>query len=160
MEWLFFFIALAVLMFLHELGHVLLGLLVGYKFESIGFSSGAIFPHVAMMEPEESQWRERVFLLGGFLSTVTLFLLVSFQFLNLPQAVFAAFFVQFMLETNPFFSDFSMLLFYRESYLPYKSDINQLKEKIKDQWFTPKWYIHLTLWAVGVIGFLRLLFGA
>lgn len=158
MEWLILLIVWPLLMLLHELGHVLCGLLMGYKLEYIGFSQGAIFPHVAMTAYHETRLRHSVFLLGGFLSTLSLFVLFSLPILNVPQVIFIAFFVQLVIETNPFFSDFSMLFFYHESYLSSRSDISQLKEKIKEQWFSPKWYLHLSLWILLILGLFRSIF--
>jgi len=158
MEWLILLIVWPLLMLLHELGHVICGLVMGYKLDYIGFSRGSIFPHVAMTAYRETRLRHSVFLLGGFLSTLTLFGLFSLRILDAPQVIFTAFFVQLAIETNPFFSDFSMLLFYHESYLSSRSDITQLKEKIKEQWFSLKWYLHLSVWILLIVVLYRTIF--
>ena len=158
MEWLILIMVWIGLMFLHELGHVVCGLAMGYKLEYIGFTPRSIFPHVAMTAHHETRLRHSIFLLGGFLSTLSLFTLATLRVIDAPQLIFTAFFVQMAIETNPFFSDFSMLLFYQESYLPSRSDITQLKEKIKEQWFSSKWYLHLTLWILSIVLLYRFIF--
>ena len=160
MEWLLFIIVWAVLMLLHELGHVICGLLLGYKLEAIVFSFQSLFPHVEMTAFKETWLKHSLFLLSGFGVTLILFIITVLQFNTdtIAPFIYAAFFAQFLAETNPFFSDFSMLLFYKEAYLPYRSDIETLKGKLRDLWYTPKWYLHLFTWAVFAIIFYKSFF--
>lgn len=147
-----------ILMLLHELGHIISGKLLGYRFEYLGFREGSIFPHVAMTDYEATQWKRSIFLLGGFSTTLSLFLLIQVLGLSVSKMVFLAFLLQMAIETNPFFSDISMLMFYRESYDVAHEDIGELKNKIKAQWFTPKWYLHFALWLFALWGVYKLIF--
>jgi membrane-associated protease RseP (regulator of RpoE activity) len=150
MEYLLALICWIVLMLLHELGHIVFGWAVGYKFQALNLSPGTIFPHVVMEARDEEKWRRKVYLIGGFSITICLFGLYYISGFS-SKAILLVFIIQMAVETNPFFSDLAMLIFYREGYERANDHFENLKQKIREQWFTPKWYAHLGVWLLGLI---------
>jgi hypothetical protein len=154
MEYLLALIYWICLMLMHEFGHVLCGWSVGYKFRALSLSPGTIFPHVVMEAEDEENWRRKLYLIGGFASTLCLFVLYNLLGFS-SQAVLVVFFIQMALETNPFFSDIAMLVFFRECYVKANDHFENLKQKIQSHWFSLKWYAHLGIWLLGLIYLFR-----
>ena len=140
MEWSFLnmlFISLTVagLTLIHELGHILAAKQMKMRIFKIGAALGPI-PHVfvAAEHPKEF-WKRFIYLMAGSFITLTLFILfLSLAPKSVHQWMYLAFALQIIIETNPFYSDFTIITgLSREEYI-----------------FSSKWYIHFTLW-MGII---------
>ena len=103
------------------------------------------------------------FLISGNLMTIVLFI-IYLSFFNRYDIVYYAFSYQLIVETNPFYSDYTTIIF---SYL-YKDDfIKQFdnrspsgrdqvetgyKENYKDKYLFGKfWYLHFTVWGIFIV---------
>lgn len=119
---------------LHELGHVAVAKWYGLALQKVGFTlvpTPHVFVEVDMPKRDQEKY---LFLLAGTLTTL-LFCGLAY-FLGWFQYLFIAFAFAFQIivETNPFYSDFTIITgLERDEYL-----------------FSSKWYIHFMLW-IGLI---------
>jgi hypothetical protein len=156
MSAILFFTCLLLLMLLHEAGHAIVALCLGYRVERLQFAPGSIFPYLSVQETRQDQWCKNLFLAGGTLMTLLLFFLAASQSFWLQPWLFYALVLQIAMETNPFFSDWSMMLFRQELQNNDQGRIVDLKNKIQELWFTKKWYCHFLAWSTLIISFLSL----
>lgn len=148
LTWILTFATLPFLMLLHEGGHALSATLLGYKVEGLGIAPRTYMPYISVHIQRRDYWRKVIFMISGCAVTMTLFFWAHSQsFWGLPW-LFYGLWLQIAIETNPFFSDFSMLLFEREIKAHHKGDITDMQESVKACWFSNKWYAHVMAWTL------------
>lgn len=129
-------IGIALVMFLllvfHELGHVIAAKLISAPIVSVGFYSKAIpHPHVAIESPT-SLSKKAFYLLAGLMSTLSLLLVCYALNLLVYPMIYLAFSFQIALETNPYYSDLTIL-----------------GELVKPKYKTSTvWYVHFSIWFI------------
>lgn len=142
-----------ILIILHELGHIISAKALKLKIQKIGFQ---IMPYpsffVAIKWPTK-EIEKYIYLFSGTFITVSLFVIAYiYNFLN-NKYLFFAFIIQLINESNPFYSDFVIAISHKikidENYKKSLADFN--KEQLSKYLFSPKWYIHLLLWALIII---------
>lgn len=134
-------ITILVLTVLHELGHVAAAKALNLRI----FKVGALlrpFPHlfVAVGYPKVF-WKKFIYLMAGSAVTLSLLLIcfLSGQ-LVLLKWLSLAFAYQIIMETNPFYSDFTII-----TGIP-----------TDDYLFTKKWYIHFFAWMCIIIVIIKM----
>ena len=152
---LFFF----VLMFLHELGHIIAVKYLRLSIKKVGFQIKP-YPHffVAASWPRTNK-EKNIYLFAGM--TITLILLLFslyFSFFGL-KSLLVAFIIQIILETNPFYSDITISVVSNFKKIKYgKSYGTDYKKEFTNYQFTRNWYIHFTLWTTLIILLTKLYF--
>lgn len=150
MEFLLFPLTILVLTTIHESGHVGTAKVLGLRITGIGLTMKPIpHPYVSI---NWSGSRPRVlafFFAGVTLTALQFSLLLGNHFFNQP-IVYVAFCAQLILETNPFYSDFTLA--FRFMVYPRRTEYS----------YSLLWYVHLSLWAALIILLLsrRFLYGA
>lgn len=129
-------LCLVVLMLLHESAHVVAAKLLHLKVEQIGISMTP-FPHffVAISDVPDG-YIQYLFMFSGIATTCIILTILWASELLLYRFLYTAIAVQFMADTNPFYSDFT-LTFGRK----YKYGL--------------LWYAHFCLWGYFLYLFLR-----
>lgn len=146
-NWLIIIAALTLLMLAHEAGHVIMAKLLGLKVTGFGLKLKPQ-PHlyVAVKWPFRAKYRN-LYLAGGSLMTLILFITSYFLgFLSIQQ-VAIAFTLQIVLELNPFYSDITIALIYKKVDFRIK---NSFQTEYNRHRFSVIWYIHFLAWA-GII---------
>lgn len=159
-----------IILFLHEIGHVIAAKLMNMPIRKFSFSMRP-FPrfYVSVVDRNISLIKRIIYFLSGNLMTLSLFAIcVCFQTAqtNLILYIIA---IQILVETNPFLSDYSSLLFYIKNrkaidgipvyiYNKQKEEqINLLMSNLKDSYFLSWiWSIHFVLWFFLIILILTL----
>ncbi len=159
-------IALAIFHVSHEIGHLLCAKLFKFRILKIGFALKPIphtFVHVSINSSKVNNLKRKIYYLSGFFVYISLLIVFvastnyhSWTLLQYESIVYA-FFVQFMIETNPFFSDFVLLQLdndiqnklkacrYRVSFKAIHKQAFSLHQ------FSKNWYIHFTLWTITLL---------
>ncbi|QZT35894.1 hypothetical protein K5X82_11375 [Halosquirtibacter xylanolyticus] len=147
----------AVIMLLHELGHVISAKLMGLPIIDFGIKSKP-YPHLYVSTERPSNDTQRfIYLSAGMISTlIWCVVLWSLGFLSYPFIMWA-FILELALEANPFYSDITIALIaikIRKKGLinPHESEYNRV---IKDHQFSIQWYIHFTLWTILVVSLIK-----
>lgn len=146
-NWLIVIAALTLLMLAHEVGHFIMAKLLGLKVKGFGLKLKPQ-PHfyVAVKWPSGANQRN-LYLAGGSLMTLILFITSYFLgFLNIQQ-VAIAFTLQIVLELNPFYSDITIALIYKKVDFRIK---NSFQTEYNRHQFSFIWYMHFLAWA-GII---------
>lgn len=142
-----------VLMFLHELGHVLFAKLLGLKVYKVGFQWSP-YPHffVAADWPKQ-QLKRLIYLFSGSLITVTLFFISYCVNWLENSAIYYAFAIQLIIELNPFYSDFTIAAVTSNEFEANmnKSYADLYKERFAHYQFSYRWYIHFALWVIFIL---------
>jgi hypothetical protein len=148
LTWILTFATIPVLMLLHEGGHALSATLLGYRVEGLGIAPRTYMPYISVHIQRKAYWRKIIFMISGCAVTLVLFAWAySNTFWGL-EWLFYALWLQIAIETNPFFSDFSMLLFEKDIKENAKEDITNMQEAVKACWFTNRWYAHVMAWTL------------
>lgn len=152
MQLFLFFIFLFALVFFHELGHVLSAKLLGLYVQKIGFQFQP-YPHfyVAVNWPPK-KIHKFVYLFSGTFLTLILFAVSTYNHFFELSILYWAFFVQFIIEFNPFYSDFT-IAFVSSNKLNkgVKSYAENYKIKFQEYQFSAKWYFHFIIWTSIII---------
>ncbi len=156
-------IALTIFHVFHEIGHILCAKLLKFKIKKIGFALKPIphtFVHVYSNNSKVNNLKRKVYYLSGFFVYISLLVLFvasskyqSWVLLQYKSIVYA-FFIQFMIETNPFFSDFVLLQL--DNYIQNKLKASNYRVSFRDahkqafslHQFSKNWYIHFILWTI------------
>lgn len=150
---IFFF----VLMFLHELGHILAAKYLGLDIKKIGFQTKP-YPHffVAASWPRTNK-EKNTYLFAGIIITFSLFLIsLGFNFFNL-KSLLIAFIIQIAIETNPFYSDITISVVSNSKKVKYSKSYGvDYKKEFSNYQFTKNWYIHFILWTLLIILLIKL----
>ena len=130
-----------VLIILHELGHMMMAKLLGLHITKVGFQ-WAPYPHAFVsIVSSENIYKNSLYLLAGTFTTLCLLATSwTFNFWNHPSLLYA-FAFQIILETNPFYSDFTII----QSYLKNKKNP---APNTNDHFFTTSWYLHFIIWTI------------
>lgn len=153
-----FFVQLFIV--LHELGHWLAARIMKLTVLRVGFTLKP-YPHffVAVVWPTDRQKRI-VFLFAGF-SVFILLLAVAlpFNFFNYTY-LYYAFCIQAAIETNPFYSDFTIAqVTTNTSFIQknrHRGAARVYKELHKQYMFTGRWYLHFVIWLMVILAFIKL----
>lgn len=154
MKVLFVLFLVISLLVLHELGHILAAKILKLEIKKVGLSLKP-YPHAFVaIEWTKVNFKRYIYLFSGFAVTVVLFCAsLVFNFFEL-QCLLYAFIIQFIFETNPFFSDFTIAI---ATNIAEKKKIcideNYYKRVYAKYAFNLYWYFHFSIW----IGFIYLL---
>ncbi|GAB3999115.1 hypothetical protein GCM10028807_48430 [Spirosoma daeguense] len=139
METLYFPLTILVLMIVHESGHVGAAKLLGLRVTSIGFEMKPIpHPAVAIKWSTDRPKVLTFFLAGITMTTLQFGFMLTNRFFDQPMIYFA-FCAQLILETNPFYSDFTLA----QRFLEYPRRTVYT--------FSLAWYIHISLWTALIV---------
>ncbi len=121
-------LSMFILLLMHELAHIVMAKLICAKIDSVGF-----FPHpyVAIENPK-TLINKILYLAAGLMSTLTLFLICYCSELLSYTPIYFAFIFQLILETNPFYSDLTILG-------------NIIKSNYR---FSLVWFLHFSTWFI------------
>ena len=146
---LFVFLLVVALLILHELGHIVAAKIMNLEIKKIGFSLKP-YPHAFVaVEWTREKLKRYIYLFSG--STVTLllfFVSYNFKFFELQQLLYA-FIVQFIFETNPFFSDFTIAIVTNIAEKQKITIDEHYYQKVYAKYaFSLGWYAHFTIWTI------------
>ena len=157
-------IVVLLLLLLHELGHVLAAKALGLSIEKVGFTLRP-WPHpfVAVRNVSDD-YRKVVFLSAGLGCTLLLFAAAWASDLLSVPFIYYAFSAEIILETNPFYSDFTTMFNTRQQHAQnyeayYRKGANppgaarSADHLANGYYFGTVWYGHLLLW-VGITNLL------
>ena len=153
MQLLLFVILLLGLIFFHELGHIISAKLLGLPISKIGFQWKP-YPHfyVAVKRPKNNL-QKFIYLFSGSFLTLVLFVISIYNHFFGYAILYWVFVVQFVIELNPSYSDFSIALLYSKKTKSYNENYNALFQKHQ---FTTSWYVHFFVWVAIVISLIKL----
>jgi hypothetical protein len=141
-----------VLIILHELGHVICAKLQGQKIRGVGVTRKP-YPHfyVAIDWPRDTQ-KKLVYLFSGFSMYLLLVLLATVTGLFQYKLIQLAFILQFLIETNPMYSDFTIAHITNDdafNHVRSKKEYSLLyKNKYEAHLFSKNWYLHFLIWLI------------
>jgi len=152
---------------MHETGHYVAAKVMKLRIEKAGFTYKP-FPrfYVSIIDNGISFQKRGWFLISGNLMTFVLFFIYLSLF-SRYDIVYYVFSYQLIVETNPFYSDYTTIIF---SYF-YKDDFKRqfeiqsspdsdqtdkdYKENYKNKYLFGKlWYLHFLVWGIFIIGLL------
>ena len=147
-------ILVLVLMILHEVGHVIAAKILDLEVYQVGVCWKP-YPHffVAAEWPQTEKQR-LIYLFSGSLVTVILFILASLFHFFYMRSLYHAFAIQLLIETNPFYSDFTIASITKSKLNdPHQHQLtNSLyQDQLSTYLFSRKWYIHFIIWAILLI---------
>lgn len=153
-----------VLLFFHELSHILAAKVLNLKIEKVGFALRPLpHPFVSITSVEE-RYKKVIFLAAGAFSTFLFFILSYFIGIINISVVYYALSFQLIIETNPFYSDFITMfntedqnnMNYKHYYSGSKVNAEQARkeyiQQVKQQnsntnrYYTLQWYVHFFMW--------------
>lgn len=152
------------LLFMHEMAHCIAAKMLHLPIEEVGFAWKP-FPKffVAVADKGILFKKKFCFLLSGNLMTLILFL-IYLAVGRVDKSVYYAFSYQFIVETNPFSSDYVTIIFswlFRDRFKRYYSTIGNHQEghpmigferEFKREFmFSKVWYVHFLLWGVLIL---------
>lgn len=159
-------IALAIFHVSHEIGHLLCAKLFKFRIIKISFALKPIphtFVHVSINNSKVNNLKRKIYYLSGFFVYMSLLVVFvastnchSWALLQYESIVYA-FFIQFMIETNPFFSDFVLLQLDNDIQNKLKAGRYRVsfkavhKQAFSLHQFSKNWYIHFTLWTITLL---------
>jgi hypothetical protein len=146
-----------ILYILHEIGHIVTAKTLKLKIFNIGFLLKP-YPHiyVAIKWPK-NHLQKYVYLFSGTFTTLCLFIVaLYFNFFD-NKYLYWAFMIQFIIELNPFYSDFTIAFVTSKesSKNRMKSYANNYNTQFKKYQFSLNWYIHFTLWTLIIYVFIK-----
>lgn len=157
---------------LHETGHYTAAKILNMQIDKCSFSWKP-FPrfYVSVIDKDISLSKRITYYLSGNASTLTLFIIfMAFGCtkLNIVKYVLA---IQLLVETNPFASDYSSLIFYLLNrrqidriplYLYNKKEEQEVENAVKQMrenyFMSIPWLLHFVIWAAIIIGLLKLFY--
>lgn len=154
----FFFIAhiclgVIILMILHELGHVITAKLLGLKVYAVGIQWKP-YPHffVAAEWPKK-QSKRLIYLFSGTFITLLLFISCYSVGWFGKQYIYYAFVAQLIIESNPFYSDFTIAVITHNKFDASitKSYATLYKERFLAYQFSYQWYLHFICWIILIL---------
>jgi len=149
-------IGVFILLILHEFGHIIVAMILNLPIHNIGFRLRP-YPHffVTIKWPRKRLYAY-IYLFSGTLVTLILFFVsiinnfFSFSFL------YWCFVIQLIIETNPFYSDFTIASITNTVKKKTKSYVFDYQKIFKEYQYTPKWYIHFISWGIIIILLIKL----
>lgn len=143
---------LLVFLFFHELGHIISAKIISLNIYKVGFTFTP-YPHVYVaVEWTPNNLKRYIYLFSGILATIILFLISYWFNFFYTKLLIYSFIIQFILETNPFYSDFVIANITNEiKNNGIESNINSYKKIFNDYIFSIKWYIHFIIWMLLIL---------
>lgn len=143
-------------MILHETGHVVAAKIIGLKVYQVGFQWHP-YPHLFVAATWPRTEVERlVYLFSGPLVTASIFFIMLFYDFFGFKHIYHAFAIQLIIESNPFYSDFTIAAITKSRQEDIKStSIHSSKMRLSDYLFSYKWYIHFSIWTFFIIVLLK-----
>ncbi|MEM7548471.1 MAG: hypothetical protein AAF363_02275 [Bacteroidota bacterium] len=147
------FVILALLS-LHELGHVISAKLIGVRIVKVGFSFAPLPHPYVVVENLDFFYQRLIYLLAGIAMTVLLLIIFKLSGLIYYSFIFYAFAIEILLETNPFYSDLTLLALPIHQHRQLSEGISRGKISgmgliyANSYIFSSIWYLHLILWSV------------
>jgi hypothetical protein len=144
---------------LHEAGHIVGAMLLRLKITKIGISKAPL-PHfyVAVRWPYDATNRT-LYLLSGFM-TFCVAASVVLLFFDSKPAIVDAIIIQLAIETNPFYSDFIILLLsgsaqkeMRSPKFNYRAEFQKAHSNFL---YSPKWYAYFIVWSLTLFYLIKL----
>lgn len=140
-----------VLLALHECAHAFAAYRLGLRVYGLGVSLRPV-PHVYVQADYSPSARKRWwFYAAGPLSTFALFVLFLCSPWH-PLWLARAFVIMLILESNPFFSDFTLLYTINQLHRGKTHSAKQVREQFL---FSPKWYIWFGGWMLYIYSLLK-----
>lgn len=143
--WGIIIIVVFILTLLHEIGHYISAKILRLKIIGYGVRLTP-YPSIYVSVKYPSNNSKRLFfLLSGFLATMCSFIIMMYLcFFNL-EVIFWGYFIQLIIETNPFYSDFTIAYLVKNSssFDFIKSNNTYIKSK--------KWYFYFFMWICFVL---------
>ncbi|MBW8049879.1 MAG: hypothetical protein FVQ77_05980 [Cytophagales bacterium] len=135
----------------HELGHIIFAKILGLDIQKVGFSLRP-YPHVFVSIKWPYKKTEKlIYLFSGSFITLSLFFISFVNDFFEHKFLYYAFAIQFIIETNPFYSDFTIAVV-SNNIERLKNNRNINADFYKNQFlkyqFSFKWYIHFVLWTL------------
>ncbi len=143
-----------VLMILHELGHVISAKLLGLQVYQVGIQWRP-YPHFFVAaEWPKAQYKRLIYLFSG--TFITVMLLAATYLLGWldKQYVYYAFVIQLVIESNPFYSDFTIAAVTSNEFdytTNTKSYADLYKERFMHYQFSYRWYVHFIGWVILIL---------
>lgn len=138
------------LIVLHETGHVIAAKLMRLSILKVGVQFKP-YPHayVSVKWPLNALKRF-IYLFSGSAMTLLLFsIALAFNFFDF-QLLYVAFALQIAIETNPFYSDFTIAILSTQNQHNRQPTPEETQEKSEAYMFSAQWYLHFLIWS-GVI---------
>lgn len=139
----------------HELGHYISAKLMKLKDIKIGVTF-VPFPHpyVAALI-DRNAWKKYIFLFSGISMTLIIYSLTYFNYQLKYDFIRIALIIKLCMETNPFYSDFTIAFKPKSRENNNKSVSKQIKYQSasakKDYLFSFKWYLHFLIWLLLIL---------
>ena len=149
MEYLQIVLLIFFLIVFHEIGHIIFAMLLNLAIQKIGFQFNP-YPHfyVAVKWPK-NKWQKYLYLFSGSFITIILFYIAVINNFFGLISLYWAFLIQFTIETNPFYSDFTIAIVNSNKFdYKIKSYAKNYNLQFKKYQFTLKWYIHFIIWTL------------
>lgn len=163
-------LAFALILLFHEAGHYIAARMMHCNVEKISFQ---LLPvprvFVVIIDSNLSGAQKIKYWMAGNLMTLFLFALYNIAGINFKPVTYL-FILQIVIETNPFFSDYSNIAFYIKNHKKLRSvpaftqdaqteqRVNSFIKELKDDYFlSDVWYAHFIIWG-GFIVFICKLF--
>lgn len=158
-----------IIVFLHEVGHYCMAKLLGLHIDKVSFSWNP-FPrvYVSVLEIGITPFKRIFYLLSGNITTLLVFLGLNILNKNELNLVLIIVTLQIIAETNPFYSDYSSVMFWIAnknalkkipSYIGNQEQEEKIKKYIKnvqDSYFlSPLWLLHFGIWGVLLVVLLK-----
>jgi len=157
MTYVLVIVFILVLMILHELGHIIAAKFLGLEVKKVGFQMKP-YPHfyVAAQWPRTNRDRY-IYLFSGMVVTLILFLICLMTGMFYWESLYIAFCIQIVLETNPFYSDMTILVVTNQNKLRYGKNYGvNYKGQFSNYQFTNNWYVHFAFWTFLILFLIKL----
>ena len=144
---------LLLLMILHETGHVIFAKTTCLSIHQVGFQLKP-YPHFFVaVEWPKSQIKSLFYLFSGTFVTIILFIIAYIYHWFGTQYLYYAFVIQLIIETNPFYSDFTIAVITKNEFNSNKAVIfaDLYMERFLRYQYTFKWYLHFLFWIIFII---------
>ena len=152
MQLALFVIFLFGLVFFHELGHIISAKILNLAIQKVGFQFKP-YPHfyVAVKWPT-NKLQKFIYLFSGTFFTLVLFTISTYNHFFELSILYWAFFIQFTIEINPFYSDFTIAFVSNKKLNKgVKSYAENYKIQFQKYQYTTRWYIHFIIWTSIII---------
>lgn len=146
-----------ILLILHELGHIVTAKILRLQIFNIGFLFKP-YPHfyVAIKWPKRKLQKYLYLFSGTFITLCLFFISLYFNFFD-NKYLYWTFMIQFIIELNPFYSDFTIAIVYgkESSKSQIKSYADNYDTQFKKYQFSFNWYIHFIIWTLIIFTFIK-----
>lgn len=146
------------LFIIHEFGHIIGATILKLRIKNFGFTTKPILHFQISVEWSREKWKRTIYLLSGFFAyLITLIIILLFEPNN--KLIYLALSIQFIIETNPYYSDFVILMISTNAYKTQRTSKITYREAYKIEYqkykFSRIWYFHFTLWALIILGIIK-----